>query len=211
MKSIVIVMVAGVFLTACKNEDKLEEKQIVSRPHIELSEISLITPETLHEGFNWAEVPELKGIGNFPFVRAEGGLEIKHEKEGLSELFDYATMQNASDKGIFSSAGKLGVLAFEGADNTDFNQQIFNSTVNAYFVKIGAKKLYQGSFPADDIERSKLEENNWSGKHGNYGFLHESEAPFTVYAFRNKGKKYVLNIQSNSAQGNVFIMELATL
>jgi outer membrane protein OmpA-like peptidoglycan-associated protein len=48
----------------------------------------------------------------------------------------------------------------------------------------------------------------WTGKHRTLGIINESEAPFAVYAFKNNGKKYILNIQSNSAQGNVFIMEL---
>ena len=48
----------------------------------------------------------------------------------------------------------------------------------------------------------------WSGKTKTAGLKRESDAPFSVYAFKNNDKKYILNIQSNSAEGNVFIMEL---
>ena len=74
--------------------------------------------------------------------------------------------------------------------------------------KIGAKKIYQGDFPENESDRAKLEKNMWNGKQGTRGLLRESDSPFAVYAFKNNGKNYMVNIQSNSAQGNVFIMEL---
>ena len=61
------------------------------------------------------------------------------------------------------------------------------------------------------LQKERLEKNMWSGEHGSNGLLRESDSPFSVYAFKNNGEKYILTIQSNSAQGTVFIMELKNL
>jgi OmpA-OmpF porin, OOP family len=90
----------------------------------------------------------------------------------------------------------------------NFNQKIFDRSIYDYLDGMGAKKLYKGDFPKDGTKRERLEKNLWIGKHHGYGLMNESEAPFSVYAFKNKDKKYILYVQSNSAQGTVFIMEL---
>ena len=149
-------------------------------------------------------MPDLKDIGDFPFITAPTGLKINNEKDGLSEVFDFETMENFTGKNIITTEGKLAVLYF----SEDFNQKIFDRSFYDYLDKIGARQLYKGDFPEDEKQREQLAKNIWNGTITTYGLQRESDAPFAVYAFKNNAKKYILNIQSNSAQGTVFIMEL---
>lgn len=204
MRKTTLVALLGIVLFACKNEKKVETPE----QNTDTTKTVPINKKTTSTEINWNEMPDLKNIGNFPFITAPTGLAIANEKDGVSEFFDYETMQNYIGSTVYTTEGKLGILDFEGEGDKDFNQKLFDKSVYDYLDKIGAKKIYQGNFPEDENDKAKLEKNMWSGKHGTKGLLRESDSPFAVYAFKNNGKKYMLNIQSNSAQGNVFIMEL---
>jgi len=204
MRKTAIIALLGIVLFSCKNEKKVE----TAEQNIDSTQTEVTNKESTSNEINWEETPDLKNIGNFPFITAPTGLEISHEKDGVSEFFDYETMQNYIGSTVYTTEGKLGILVFEGEGDKDFNQKLFDKSIYDYLDKIGAKKIYQGNFPDDETERTKLEKNMWSGKHGTRGLLRESDSPFAVYAFKNNGEKYIANIQSNSAQGNVFIMEL---
>lgn len=208
MKKIIFIATIGLVLFSCKNknntEKQVDEKTEVS--NIETQETNATATE-----LNWDEMPDLKNIGDFPFVTAPKGLKIDNEKNGVSEIFDFETMEIYTGGNISTVEGKLGILSFDGADGKPFNQKIFDKSIYDYFDGIGAKKLYKGDFPEQDKDRERLEKNMWSGEHGSNGLLRESDSPFSVYAFKNNGEKYILNIQSNSAQGTIFIIELKNL
>ena len=201
MKKIIFIATIGLALFSCKKEKKtdgqVEEKTEIS--NIETQKNNSTTTE-----INWDEMPDLKDIGDFPFITAPTGLKINNEKDGLSEVFDFETMENFTGKNIITTEGKLAVLYF----SEDFNQKIFDRSFYDYLDKIGASQLYKGDFPEDEKQREQLAKNIWNGTITTYGLQRESDAPFAVYAFKNNAKKYILNIQSNSAQGTVFIMEL---
>ena len=201
MKKIIFIAIIGLALFSCKTEKKtdgqVEEKTEIS--NIETQKTNSTTTE-----INWDEMPDLKDIGDFPFITAPTGLKINNEKDGLSEVFDYETMENFTGKNIITTEGKLAVLYF----SEDFNQKIFDRSFYDYLDKIGARQLYKGDFPEDEKQREQLAKNIWNGTISTYGLQRQSNTPFAVYAFRNNSKKYILNIQSNSAQGNIFIMEL---
>ncbi|UKT64491.1 OmpA family protein [Pedobacter mucosus] len=205
MKKIAIAATLGMFLFSCNSKNKTEEnvKQKTETPASDTTKKAATSALV-----NWEEMPDLKAIGNFPFITAPQGLKINDEKDGLSEVFDYETMQNYTGQSVYTTEGKLGILSFDGESGKNFNQKLFDKSVYDYFDQIGAKKLYQGDFPKDENDQAKLEKNMWSGKHRTSGLMRESDAPFAVYAFKNNGKNYMVNIQSNSAQGSIFIMEL---
>lgn len=205
MKKIAIIITLGVVLASCKNEKKTEG-QVEEKT--EVSNIETQKTNTTSTEINWDEMPDLKDIGNFPFITAPQGLMIYKEKNGLTEFFDYETMENFTGKNIITTEGKLGILSFDGSEGKDFNQKLFDKSVYDYIGKIGAKLIYKGNFPEDEKQREQLEKNIWNGNTMTAGLKRESDAPFSVYAFKNNDKKYILNIQSNSAEGNVFIMEL---
>ena len=156
MKKIIFIAIIGLALFSCKKEKKtdgqVEEKTEIS--NIETQKNNSTTTE-----INWDEMPDLKDIGNFPFVTAPQGLMIYKEKNGLTEFFDYETMENFTGKNIITTEGKLGILSFDGSEGKDFNQKLFDKSVYDYIGKIGAKLIYKGNFPEDEKQREQLEKN----------------------------------------------------
>lgn len=167
MKKTALVALLGIVLFACKNEKKVETVE----QNADTTKTAAIDKKTTSTEINWDEMPDLKNIGNFPFITAPSGLAIANEKDGVSEFFDYETMQNYIGGSVYTTEGKLGILAFEGKGGKDFNQKLFDKSVYDYMDKIGAKKIYQGDFPQDENDKAKLEKNMWSGKHGTSGLL----------------------------------------
>ncbi|WP_017257308.1 OmpA family protein [Pedobacter arcticus] len=205
MKKASILLIFSIIIISCTNDSKnstKEENEIIRT----IDGTSKVKSDSTN--LNWDEIPDLKNIGNFPFFTAPTGLQIKYAKNGASDISDYEKMENYLGNGVYTTEGKLAILGFEGSEEKDFNQRLFDKSVFDYIENIGAKKMYKGDFPKNETDRKKIGENMYSVKHGTYGLLDESEAPFSVYAFKNNGKKYILNIQSNSAQGTIFIMEL---
>ncbi len=129
MKKIIFIATIGLALFSCKNEKKTED-QIEEKT--EVSKIETQKTNTTSTEINWDEMPDLKDIGNFPFVTAPEGLMIYKEKNGLTEFFDYETMENFTGKNIITTEGKLGILSFDGSEGKDFNQKLFDKSVYDY-------------------------------------------------------------------------------
>jgi len=207
MKKTLLILAISATIASCtsKKTENAETKQLDSAAMTAQKEEkeSITVPA---DSIDWGNVPELRDIGTFPFYTPTDDLKIIDEKNGLSEFFDYAKMENYTGSGINTIKGKLGVMVFEDNGDKKFNQQLFEDMVYPYLDKIGAKKIFNGKFPSDQALRAKLNGNMWNGSKRTVGL--GDDEPFAVYAFINDNKKYVLNIQSNSAQGKVFIMEL---
>ena len=207
MKKTLLILAISATIASCtsKKTENAETKQLDSAAMTSQKEEkeSITVPA---DSIDWGNVPELRDIGKFPFYTPTDDLKIIDEKNGLSEFFDYAKMENYTGTGINTTKGQLGVMVLEDNGDKKFNQQLFEEMVYPYLDKIGAKKIFNGKFPSDQALRAKLNENMWNGKKRTVGL--GDDEPFAVYAFINDNKKYVLNIQSNSAQGKVFIMEL---
>ena len=154
---------------------------------------------------DWNTIPDLKDIGSYPFITAPKGLKIETEKNGLTEHFEYEKLENyLGNDQLIKTEGKLGVIVMEMKPG--YNDRYFDKNVYGYLDKIGAKILYSGPLSKEESVREKLKENMYSGVNRTTGT--SDDQPVTVYAFRNQGKNYIINVQSNSAQGTIFIMEL---
>ena len=210
MKKTAIALALGVALVSCNNKEKKAEensKNSISTTQIEPPKVngSVTTTE-----IDWKAIPEVKEVGEFPFFKAPEGFKIVDEKAGLSEIFENEKLENYTGKDVYTSEGKLGVIIFESENSQSFNQRIFNKNISEYLSKIGVKEIYKGNYPANDTAnealRKKLKENLWNGNRHTVGL--SDDEPFAVYAFRNNSKNYIINVQTNSAQGYIFIMEL---
>ncbi len=210
MKKTAIALVLGVTLVSCNTKEKKTEensKDSISTTTVEQPKASGSVSTT---NVDWESIPEAKEIGNFPFFKPSKEFKILDEKDGLSEVFENEKLENYTGKDVYTTEGKLGVLVFENVDGQNFSRSLFEKNINDYMTKIGAKQLYKGNYPANETAnealRNKLKENLWNGKHRTIGL--SDDEPFAVYAFKNNGKNYVVNVQYNSAQGYIFIMEL---
>ncbi|WP_316797869.1 hypothetical protein [Pedobacter frigidisoli] len=167
MKKLITVLTLGVILASCSNnkksENDAEEKDTAAVVLKENDPVKAATQDSI----DWANVPELKDIGSFPFIKAKEGFRIVDENNGASELFSYEKMENYLGGSVYTTEGKLAALVFEGKDR-DFNQREFDAGIYAYLDKTGAKQLYKGNYPANETVnepvRLKLKENLWTGK-----------------------------------------------
>ena len=209
MKKLITVLALGVILASCGNNKQSEADAGQKDSATVVSKDNAPVKAATQDSIDWQNVPELKEIGAFPFVKAKQGFKIVDETDGSSELFSYEKMENYLGGSIYTTEGKLAALVFDGRDR-DFNQREFDADIYGYLGKIGAKELYKGPYPANETVneavRAKLKENLWTGKKRTVGL--SDDEPFGLYAFKNAGKHYVMYVQSNSAQGNVFLMEL---
>jgi OmpA-OmpF porin, OOP family len=202
MKKIAAILLAGVFLFSCKENKKSEESNSNSTKPTN-SDIPKVENKT--NEINWESLPELKEIGNYPFITAPKDYKIENEKNGVSESFEYQTMYLYNGKTNFTIEGKLGIIwVSEG----NYNQKFFDKSVLTYLDGIGAQKIHDGTHPEEEVIWEHLRKNMFSGKVSSHNIKVDRQEPFYIYAFKNNSKKYVVTVQSNSASGTIFIMEL---
>lgn len=152
MKKIIIVIVLGVTFVSCKNEKKTEEK---SETKIEVTNVKTSKSNSISSEINWNEMPDLKDIGNFPFVVIPAELKINNEKDGFTNFFDSAKLENFTKNGIVSTNGKLGVLHFQDQKGFIYNQNLFEEIFYNYFKKL-AQLSYIKIFYLKLIQKTKV-------------------------------------------------------
>lgn len=169
-----------------------------------------------HSSIDWENIPNLTDIGDYPFLTAPEGIDIydfpigDQPKDGISDIFPFKKFEVYNGTSITTVEGKLAVLYFteDTSNGFKYDSYIFERNIPTYFNKIGAQLIYKGGFPDDEVLKQKLNENLFTGKYHTYGLADEPESPFYIYAFQNNGKKYIVSIQSNVSQGQVFVIEL---
>lgn len=162
--------------------------------------------ETADINLDWSNIPDLKNIGDFPFIKAPKGLKIEREEQGMTQVFEYEELTNyLGPNNYYVSTGKLGMIFME-FDDSSYNNRYFDKNIFNYLDQIGAKKLYSGEIIRDEVSKVRLKGNMYSGKNRTSGT--DDTAPISIYAFKNNGKKYLINVQSNSAIGVIYVMEL---
>jgi|GEM_PF-1089228 len=209
LKIALFIVIGSLVLSACNNK-----KSEAENPNTEQNSTVDTEREASSSEIDWSKVPELAQIGDFPFITAPEGIDIydfpenSNPKDGITDLFPFKKFEVYNGTGTTPVEGKIAVLFFmeDTSNGFKYDQYIFNRNFKDYFQKIGAKQLYQGNFPDNEEIRSRLKENMFSGKSQTHGILDDS--PLSVYAFKNKGKKYIINVQSNSAQATIFVVEL---
>lgn len=210
------IKVVSYTLFACLLLWSCNKKENISTQTNESSQNTEVTaePQSQTSEIDWNQAPELTSIGDFPFITAPDGINIYdfeedgQPKDGITTVFPFKKFEVYNGNGVSSVEGKLAVLYFieDISNGFKYDQYIFDRNMQDYFKRIGVKLLYQGNMPDDENIKAKLKENMYSGKYHTYGISDDS--PFSVYAFKNNGKKYVVNVQSNSASATIFIVEL---
>ncbi|MCP1996141.1 OmpA family protein [Flavobacterium sp. HSC-61S13] len=210
MKTTYLLFILCLVFFACNSNKKESEAALTDSVAVhpstqaEITEVS--SPVANDMVLDWSDIPALEDIGNFPFIKAPKGLAIEKEENGLTQVFEYEQMVNYFGEGqYYPSEGKLGMLFFE-FNSGPYNNRYFDKNIYTYLDEIGAKKLFAGEIVRNDLTKERLKDNQYDGK---YRFSSISDSyPFSVYAFKNKGKKYLVTVQSNTSLGTIYIMEL---
>lgn len=209
MKRDLLFLALAFVITACntdKKEHSLTTEEIVTSESNDSSNQHDSSQKESENGIDWETIPDLKAMGDFPFITAPRGLTIELEENGMTQVLEYAELVSyLGQNKLYTSEGKLGMIFMEFTDSS-YSNAYFDKNILAYLDQMGAKKLYHGEIVGDDATKEQLKKNMFNGKRRMAGTNFSD--PLTIYAFKNQGKKYILHIQSNSSIGAIFIMEL---
>ena len=171
-------------------------------------------PVSLMSELDWSAVPESTAdIGAYPYfkapdllvVRGRGGSGVS--KTGFTEEQDFGKLITYTGNSFYAAEGKVATLWFDMADNNKgFNQYLFDKSMDSYILGAGAKLLFKGSIP-----RALRDELNKTEPDATYKFMvagTDGSDPIRFYAYKQKDKKLIIQVSSNSASSYVKFVEL---
>ena len=216
----VIVLGIALSLTACK---KVPEK-VVTAPVAPVAApatapvtsapatASPAAPATLMAELDWSTVPESTvDLGGYPYFKAPETMRVDaneaNRKLGVSEVIDFNQLISYMGESFYSADGKVTKITYEMAEQgKSFNQYLFDKSVDPYILSLGAKLIYKGQIP-----NAKLKELNKTDDLTVFKYVIGdpwNSDPVRVYALKQKDKRMMIQVFSNSATGKLGFVEL---
>lgn len=164
--------------------------------------------------FDWAGVPQSSAaVGAFPYLTAPSGFFIQDKggwnesKTGYSEMKDFNKLIMYNGESFYNAEGKTAKLKFSMKDKeADWNQYGFDSSVDRYLLSIGAKPI--GKLKLTQAQKKFLnKEDDMSIYNHIVGDPYND--PVRMYALNHPQGKVMFQVFSNSASGEVAVVELA--
>lgn len=215
MKKTLILITLGVTLFSCKNENKTVENSTGGNdiPKIQNEDTSKKEAPLYLDEFDWSKIPNSSAeIGAFPYISAPDGFVINNEygevaKNGMTAFSDFSRFIVYNGESLFNVEGKKSEMRFAMTDkHTEFNQFKFDKSVEQYLESLGAISLFKGQIPKDYLEEINKEDDNTVYKYIQ-GDPWNSD-PVRHYALNHNGDKIMFQVWSNSASGEVGVVEL---
>ncbi len=166
---------------------------------------------TLMAELDWNSVPESSvDIGAYPYFKAPETMRVdgneQNVKLGISEAVGFSQLISYTGESFYGADGKVTKINYAMMESGSFNQYLFDKSVDPYIVSLGAKLLFKGKIPGD-----KLKELNKTDDTTVYKFMIGdvwNNDPVRIYALKQKDKRMMIQVFSNSATGNVGFVEL---
>ena len=206
---------SGCVSSTKKNADK--EDSVPAKPSVTKAPATVEQPaantETFKD-FDWSTVPQSTvDIGAFPYLSAPKGYIIldkdgySESKTGYSYIFDFNKLIIFDGQSYYNAEGKVAKLKFRMKDeHAEWNQYSFDSSVEKYLAGIGAKLL--GKLKVGNAEKEFLnKDDNMAIYDHIVGDPYND--PVRFYALNNTKGKIMFQVFSNSASGEVGVVELA--
>ena len=171
-------------------------------------------PATLMTELDWSTVPEATGdIGAYPYFKAPDLLVVEGRggsgvsKTGFTEEEDFGKLITFTGTNFYPAEGRVTTLGFAMAESgKNFNQYVFDKSMDAYILSLGAKLLFKGTVPREIRDELKKVEKDAEYRYMVSGV--DSSDPVRFYAFKQKEKKLIIQVFSNSAASYVKFVEL---
>ncbi|RZK79282.1 MAG: hypothetical protein EOO92_09585 [Pedobacter sp.] len=219
LKNLSGVLVIVLSFTSCGNtNDKTETNQdstVIVNESNDTTALTTGSTERFKE-FDWKTIPiSTANIGAFPYLTAPEGFFIQDKggydesKTGYSELKDFDMLIMFTGDAFYKAEGKVSRLKFSMKDKeADWNQYKFDSSVEKYLNSIGAKLL--GKLKIGDAQKDFLNKDD-----DMMIYNHMVSDPYNeaarFYALNQKDRKIMFQISSNSAMGEIAVVELGAL
>jgi OmpA-OmpF porin, OOP family len=173
---------------------------------------SAAASSTLMADLDWNTVPESAAdMGAYPYFKPPATMRIdandENTKRGVSEVIDFSQLISYTGDSFYAADGKVTKIEYRMAESgKNFNQYLFDKSVDPYLLSLGAKLLYKGQIP-----NAKLKELNKTDDLTVHKFVIGdpwNSDPIRVYALKQKDKRMMIQVFSNSATGKLGFVEL---
>jgi len=202
-------------LTGCASGDKKQENTadtIATTTEVPADQPAGST-ETFQD-FDWSTVPQSNSeIGAFPYLTAPAGFYVQEgdsytaSKTGYSHFKDFNKLIIYTGQNFYNAEGKVAELKFKmKEENTEWNQYSFDSSVDKYLQSIGAKLL--GKLKISNEQKDFLNKDDDMTIY-NHIVGDPYNEPVRFYALNHPNGKIMFQVFSNSASGEVGVVELA--
>lgn len=173
---------------------------------------SSVAPATLMADLDWNSVPESTvDIGAYPYFKAPETLRVDaneaNAKLGVSEVIDFNQLISYTGESFYAADGKVTKITYAMSEQgKNFNQYLFDKSVDPYILSLGAKLLFKGQIPT-----AKLKELNKTDDLTVHKFMIGdvwNSDPVRVYALKQKDRRMMIHVFSNTATGQLGFVEL---
>jgi OmpA-OmpF porin, OOP family len=173
---------------------------------------SAAAPATLMADLDWNTVPESTvDIGAYPYFKAPETMRIDanddNAKLGVSEVIDISQLISYTGDSFYAAEGKVTKITYRMAESgKNFNQYLFDKSIDAYVLSLGAKLIFKGQIP-----NAKLKELDKANDLTVHNFVIGdpwNSDPLRIYALKQKDKRLMVQVFSNSATGMLGFVEL---
>jgi outer membrane protein OmpA-like peptidoglycan-associated protein len=190
-------------LLSFKYNKKQNEKDVID---IEAEyAIKNLTEKAEIEKFSWGNIKETTSdIGTFPYIQAPKGTKVYDNRETKS--YDYNRFEMFDGQSFFKMEGRVQTMYIVKEDGKDWNQFLFDKSVDEYLNSIGAQQIAFGKIPEELMQQKREEYNDkaWSSK---YLVGNPSNDPLKFYILKTATKKIGFIIHSNNACASIGIIE----
>lgn len=221
----IIALGLAISLTACKKAPEpvaapaapasapAAAPAVVTPPVAAAPAANPAAPASSFTNFDWNSVPEsVADIGAYPYFKAPDLLVVQGEggggvsKTGYSKEAALGRVVLISEGGIHEAEGRLTEMTFKMAESgKSFNQYLFDKSMDSYILSVGAKLIFKGIVSSEQREALKKADPKAEG------FMVENvfgNDPVRFYAFKQKDKKMIIQVSSNSAVSYMKFVEL---
>jgi hypothetical protein len=163
--------------------------------------------------FDWKTVPQSASeIGSFPYLTAPAGFIItdkggsNESPTGYSEMKEFNKLIMFTGQSFYNAEGKVAKLKFVMKDKeSDWNQYSFDRSVDKYMQSIGAKLI--GKLKVNQAQKEFLGKDDDMAIY-NHIIGDPYNDPVRMYALNHSKGKIMFQVYSNSATGDVGVVEL---
>lgn len=181
---------------------------------LEVTEEQPTTNTETYQEFDWSTVPQSNSeIGAFPYLTAPSGFFItdgggwNESKTGYTEIKEFNKLIMFTGQSFYNAEGKVAKLKFSMKQKeADWNQYGFDSSVDKYLQSIGAKLL--GKLKVNEAQKNFLNKEDDMAIYNHIIGDPHNEA-VRMYALNHTKGKVMFQVYSNSASGEVGIVELS--
>lgn len=159
--------------------------------------------------FDWSKIPQSSAnIGKFPYIALPKAMKIEggEKNKPYSEFWDFNQLIMFDGKNVYFAEGKRAFIAAEMEDdNTDFNQFLFDKSVEKYLKKIGAVEIFSGKIPSAVTDKLNQKDDLTVHNYITGDIWNEASRQ---YALNHVNTRVFFQVLSHSATGEIGVVEL---